>query len=92
MNYYEQIEKIGLLSKGKKSLLKHLDKGKLSRKEAMDAKCYDCMAWFADGRMDCKMPKCPLFDYRPYKDVENVPKNPNRQAAGLKNASKGANG
>lgn len=65
----EIIEKDGLLSKGKKSILKHLDGGKLGRKEAMDAKCYDCMCYFVDGRQDCRIPNCPLYDYRPYKDA-----------------------
>lgn len=62
------IEEKGLLSKGKKSLLKHLEGGKLGRKEAMDAKCYDCMGYFADGRADCGVKNCPLYDFRPYKD------------------------
>jgi hypothetical protein len=36
----EMIEKNGTLSRGKKSLIKHLENGKIGRKEAMDAKCY----------------------------------------------------
>jgi hypothetical protein len=63
----EMIEKNGTLSRGKKSLIKHLENGKIGRKEAMDAKCYDCMGYFIDGRKDCKMPNCSLFKYRPYK-------------------------
>jgi hypothetical protein len=37
----DAIKEFGLLSVGKKSLIKHLEGGKLSRKEAMDAKCFD---------------------------------------------------
>lgn len=71
----ESIEKHGLLSKGKKHLIKHLEGGKLSRSEAMQAKCYDCMGHFVDGRQDCMLEACPMFNYRPYKDGEtNSPK------------------
>jgi hypothetical protein len=64
----EMIEQNGILSKGKQSLLNHLNGEKLTRKEAMDAQCYSCMCYFVDGRQDCKMKNCPLFPYRPYKD------------------------
>ncbi|HHT9136774.1 MAG TPA: hypothetical protein ACFYEK_05945 [Candidatus Wunengus sp. YC60] len=70
----EMIEKNGTLSRGKKSLIKHLEGNKIGRKDAMDAKCYDCMGYFIDGRKDCKMPNCPLFKYRPYKkDLDATP-------------------
>ena len=62
----EMIKEHGLLSVGKKSLIKHLERGNLTRKEAMQGKCYDCMGYFIDGRSDCKMPDCTLYDYRPY--------------------------
>ena len=64
----ESIEKNGLLSKGKRHLIKHLEGGKLSRSEAMQAKCYDCMGYFSDGRQDCMVENCPMFNFRPYKD------------------------
>jgi hypothetical protein len=71
MNLYEQIEKTGSQSRGKVSLLKHWDGEKLTRKEAMEAMCYSCMGYFIDGRTDCRLKHCPLYDYRPYKDTTN---------------------
>lgn len=65
---YEMIDKDGLQAIGKAHLLKHIDGEKLSRKEAMQAKCYDCMGYFIDGRADCQIKYCPMFDYRPFKD------------------------
>jgi len=65
---YEMIDHDGLQAIGKAHLLKHIDGGKLSRKEAMQAKCYDCMGYFIDGRADCQIKYCPMFDFRPFKD------------------------
>lgn len=47
-------------------------KGKiLTRKQAMLAKCADCMGHYVDGRVDCRVTTCPLFPFRPYKDAQN---------------------
>lgn len=68
MTLYEQIEEYGITSKGKTQMLRHLDGIKLTRNQAITAKCFDCMGMFIDGRLDCKMPNCPLFPFRSYKD------------------------
>jgi len=68
MTLYEMIDKDGLQAVGKANLLKHLDGGKLTRKEAMQAKCYDCMGYFIDGRADCCIKNCPMYAFRPFKD------------------------
>jgi hypothetical protein len=48
-------------------LLERFQKGgKLSRKEAMLAKCADCMGGYGDGRRDCEVPGCPMYAYMPY--------------------------
>jgi hypothetical protein len=70
MTLYEQIEAYGLEARGKKHLLRHLDGQKLSRKAAMESHCYQCMGYFIDGRADCGIPTCSLFDYRPFKDAQ----------------------
>ena len=43
---------------------------KLTRKEAMDAQCYDC-----NGRsaVDCQGDSCPLYAFFPYKGVKCEP-------------------
>jgi len=67
---YEKIEKEGVLAKGKKELLAHLDRQILTAKQAIYAKCYDCLGYYADGKNDCAMPNCSLYPFMPY--------NPNR--------------
>ena len=36
------------------------------------AKCADCMAKYADGRMDCKMEDCPLYPRMPYRSTRKI--------------------
>ena len=38
---YEDVEKYGVTAQGKQELLKNYSGGRLTRKEAMLAKCYD---------------------------------------------------
>ena len=54
------IKRQGKTVKGKKELLKHLDGGQLTSKQAIQTKCFDCTGYFADGRQDCKLSRCPL--------------------------------
>lgn len=56
---------------GKKELLKHLKNQKLVKEEAIWAKCYECMGYYADGRKDCKIYNCPLYTWMPYKTKES---------------------
>ena len=39
----------------------------LTRKEAILAKCYECMGEYDSGKMDCCGLSCPLYQYYPYK-------------------------
>ena len=57
------IKRNGKNARGKKELLKHLEGGRLTLKQATLAKCYDCTGYFADGRQDCKMPSCCLYQF-----------------------------
>jgi hypothetical protein len=38
-----------------------------SRALAMKAKCWDCMGGYADGRYDCEITDCGLYEFMPYK-------------------------
>lgn len=40
---------------------------KLTYKEAVLAKCYECDGGHSDGRYDCEVPSCPLYLLMPYK-------------------------
>ena len=39
---------------------------KLSLKQSILAKCCDCMGNYADGKIDCEIPDCPLYPFMPY--------------------------
>jgi hypothetical protein len=64
---YEKI-KDAPLAKGKKEYLKYLKGGRLSAKQAILANCYVCMGYFSDGKDDCKIKSCSLYDFMPYKE------------------------
>ena len=63
---YEDVEKYGLTAQGKRELLKYLEGGRLTRKEAMLSKCYECCNGYADGKVDCGVESCPLYPYMPF--------------------------
>ncbi len=78
-NKVEDVERVGLLAAGKNELIKHLEGNRLTQKQAINAKCYDCMGYFIDGRADCLMPDCPLYPfmrYNPRKAKNVVRQNP----------------
>lgn len=52
--------------KGSREYKKFMDGEKLTRKEAMLAMCYDCNGG-EESRTDCLSDKCPMYDYRTYK-------------------------
>jgi len=42
---------------------------KLTLKQAVLAKCADCMGKYADGKLDCEIPECSLYPWMPYGGV-----------------------
>jgi hypothetical protein len=62
------IEGTGISSAGKRNLIRHLKGERLTQRQAIIAKCCDCMGYHADGRQDCRMPHCSLYPFRPYKE------------------------
>ena len=54
------------LSKGRKEYIKYLEGGRLTRGQAIFAKCFECMNGFCDGKVDCECGDCPLYGYMPY--------------------------
>ena len=61
------INQYGKQGSGKGKLLKYLKGGILTAREAIISKCYDCMGYCADGRVDCEMEQCPLYPWMPYR-------------------------
>lgn len=40
---------------------------RLTQRQAILAKCADCMNLHVDGLVDCRMPACPLYPFMPYR-------------------------
>jgi hypothetical protein len=62
----ELVEKVGGFAKGRNEILKHLAGDRITQRQAIIAKCYDCMGFYADGRNDCGIESCSLYPYSPY--------------------------
>ncbi|PLX71314.1 MAG: hypothetical protein C0602_01530 [Denitrovibrio sp.] len=56
----------GRAYKGKRLLEKHLNGIRITRNEAIIAKCYDCEGGYSDGIKECNISDCPLHPYNPY--------------------------
>lgn len=61
-----EIEKHGKTARGKKELLKHLEGGRLTLRQAVNTHCYSCMGYFVDGKIDCNMSRCSLHPVMAY--------------------------
>ena len=62
----DAIKRYGKTARGKLDLIRHLEGGKLTLRQAVYAHCYDCMGFFADGKVDCKIPACSLYPFMAY--------------------------
>lgn len=45
-------------------------KKKLTRKEAIEYQCWECLGFYIDGRIDCENVRCPLYAYMPYRRLQ----------------------
>jgi len=63
-----EIKKHGKTARGRQELLKHLDGGRLTLKQAVLAHCYSCLGYYADGKQDCNMSRCPLQPFMAYNE------------------------
>ena len=73
MTRLEQVEKYGLNTRDKKYLIAHLSGEKLTPTQAIHAKCYECMGFYADGKADCGIETCPnypMMRYNPHRIVK----------------------
>lgn len=67
MDGVKDIEKYGKEAQGKRDMLRHLSHEKLTMKQGILAKCFDCCGFYADGKKDCQVPACPLYGFMPYR-------------------------
>ena len=52
---------------GSASLKRHRNGKRLTRALAIQAKCADCCGDYQDERLDCGIPRCPLYPWQPYR-------------------------
>ena len=55
----KSIRQYGKQAKGQRNLINHLEGKRLTMQQAIHAKCYECMGYFADGKLD-------LHKFMPY--------------------------
>ncbi len=67
MGKIEEIREHGITSRGKTHLIRHMEGERLTQRQAILAKCCECMGYHVDGRNDCDMPDCPLYPFMPYR-------------------------
>ena len=52
---------------GGKELRGYLNGKRLTQRQMILAKCYDCMGRYSDGATDCEIEECPLYLHMPYR-------------------------
>jgi len=57
---------IKISAKGAREFDKFASGKSLTTKEAILAKCYDCACSYTDGKIDCMIDTCPLYQFMPY--------------------------
>lgn len=67
MDRVDQIMKYGKAYQGRNELLKYLKGGKLTIRQAAKAKCYECEAYYQDGKQSCAISTCPLQPWNAYR-------------------------
>lgn len=70
LKLFNDVDKNWPFKKGKESLLKFLSQAEVTRKEAMDAQCYQCCNGYKDGVFDCESAVCSLYQYMPYRTAK----------------------
>ena len=73
------------LAKGKSELIKRLNGGHLSTKQAILAKCFECCNGYIDGKVDCGIEDCALYEYMPFGKIRY--KSEVKSKLGKKNAN-----
>jgi hypothetical protein len=63
----EQWTKTGIKAKGKEELISHFRGEVLTKPQAIQAHCYQCMGGYGDGEdRDCKNHPCPMYPHNHY--------------------------
>ena len=62
-----EIRRIGTARVGRSEYLHYLSGKRITRGDAIKAKCYDCMGYYVNGAADCEITDCPLYPWMPYR-------------------------
>lgn len=62
------VKQYGIRAVGRPEYVRFLKGEYLTRQELIDAECYSCMGFYADGRGDCENPACPLYRRHAYRN------------------------
>ena len=54
--------------RGGKELMQHRTGHRLTQRQMILAKCYECCGYYADGGYSCEIPDCPLYPLMPFKE------------------------
>lgn len=57
------------VSSGRTQYLRYLQGEKLTYMQAVHAKCAECCCGYADGRVDCGVSTCPIYQFMPYREL-----------------------
>jgi len=60
----------GIKAIGRADYQKFADNKRLTRSQAIKAKCYECTCGYSDGKYDCIVFDCPLHKFMPYRGIE----------------------
>jgi len=66
----DAINEFGKEAKGRRELLRHFGGERNTIRQMVLAKCYDCMGYFNDGKIDCEVTLCPLYPIMAYRGGE----------------------
>lgn len=62
----DYVRENGAKIRGKAYLVAYLEGERLTQRESILAKCYDCMGYYQDGAADCEIKHCSLYPWNPY--------------------------
>ena len=63
----QEVNKFGIKARGQAAILKYLQGKPITKRQAIEAKCYECMGYYIHGAIDCSVRECPLYPYNPYR-------------------------
>ena len=68
-SFLHMVETYGSRFQGRGELVQFLNGFRITRNEAIKAKCYDCMGFYDQANdKNCRNYTCPLYPYMPYKN------------------------